>query len=431
MKKLYISLMCLILSVPCHSQDLIIKHINIISMTSPKVMKKKSVLMKNGLIVKIVPFRKLKKISGVKIIDGKGKYLMPGLADMHVHLPEKEEVDQLLEMSLAAGITTLRVMNNSTYSQTDLLTDLANDEKRIVPNLHCSYLVKRDLKKASVPYFDSLINDMKSSGLEFIKLYSLANEEVYDELMTSAKKNNMIVCGHYPYYKKNEKWQSVGIEKVLQSGLRSIEHVGGYTAIRDEKKLQDAIRLTKKQGVYNCPTIDWAVMAFDIQYPEAVKNRLTYRTLPQKITSSWEQEYAIYIKKAGGEKKIIENRAKRLPTYEKKKKVLKLLYKNDCLLLVGSDGERAYQAPGFNLWEEMKNWSDLGIDNYTILKSATINAASFFKQADTWGTIEEGKQADLIILDKNPLVDIENISTIESTIAHGRLFDCRTILEKK
>lgn len=428
MKKIFILFAIIGVSISVQAQDIIIKDINIISMTSKKVKKKKSVLIKNGKIEKITSYRKLKNNTQAQIIEGKGKYLMPGLADMHVHLPAEEQVDQLLQMSVAAGITHIRVMNND-YSQVALKKDLQTNPNRIAPRMHYSHLIKRSLKEASVVQIDSIIGAVRAQGLDFIKLYSVANETVYDNLMASANKNDMIVCGHYPRYVKDKKWKFLDIEKVLKSNLRSIEHVGGYQSIRDEKQLLDAVKLTKKLEIYNCPTFDWAVMKYDIQYPSAVKNRLTYRTLPKKITSNWAKEYSDAIEEAGGEEKVLATRIKRLPNFEKKKKVIKLLYENDCLLLVGSDAGGPYQADGFNLWEEMKNWSDLGIDNYTILKSATINAAKFFKQEDQWGSIEKGKNADLVILDKNPIENIENITTIKSTIIDGKVFKQKEILE--
>jgi len=427
----YLFLVCLILFSyqSVQGQDILIKNINILSMTSDKVLKSKSVLIRNGKIEKIGSFKNLSRNTSCQIINGTGRFLMPSLADMHVHLPKKDKVNHLLQMSVAAGITHMRIMNNG-YPQLALKKDLEKDKDGIAPHLFYSYLIKRDFEKTSSVQMDSLLKEVKKQGIDFIKLYSLANEEVYDHLMTSAKKNNMIVCGHYPHYKEKDKWKSVGIEKVLKSDLRSIEHLGGYTSLQNEKELAEAITLTKKLGIYNCPTLDWAVMAFDIQYPNDVKNRLTNRVLSSKITKNWAASYKEYLEEIGGEEKLLSLRAKRKPAFEKKKKVLRLLYEKDCLLLVGSDGERPYQAAGFNLWEEMKNWSDLGIDNYTILKSATLNAAKFFRQEHQWGSVEEGKDADLIILNKNPLLNIENISTLQTTIIKGKVFKPKEIIEK-
>ncbi len=410
------------------AQDVIIKNVNIISMTTDQKVKRKSVLIKSGKIEKIGSLRSIKR-SAAKIIDAEGQYLMPGLADMHVHLPgnENEEINHLLESSVAAGVTHIRVMNNK-YSQVALKNDLANDKSRIAPIMHYSHLIKRSLKKASAMQMDSILTSVKKQGLDFIKLYSIASEDLYDKLMASAKKQGMIVCGHYPRYVKDKRWNFVEIEKVLQSELRSIEHLGGYTSIKNESRLINAIELTKEKGVYNCPTLDWAIMKYHVQYPNEVKNRLTNKSLSKKITGDWPEAYTRQIDEAGGEQHALEVRQNRLPVYEKKVKVLKLLYEYECPLLVGSDADGPYQAVGYNIWEEMKDWSNVGIDNYTILKSATRNAAAFFKEEANWGTVEEGKFADLILLDKNPLENIDNISTIRTTIIRGRLINPKELL---
>lgn len=429
MKKILFTLCLLsIIALPSQAQDYIIKNVNLISMTSNKVEKNKSVRIKDGKIITIGAFHKM-YVKGIKIIDGTDQFLMPGLADMHVHLPEKENVAYLLKTSIAAGVTHVRLMYNA-YSQLALKQDIAQEKISTSPRLHYSYLIKRDLKEASSSQMDSILDAVKNQGYDFIKLYSLASAEVFDQLMASAAKKNMIVCGHYPRYVQDKKWKFIDIEKVLQSKLRSIEHLGGYQSIQDDTKLLEAVQLTKKLGIFNCPTFDWALMKYHMQYPKAVKERLTNQCLPKRITATWDTAYTAIVEKFGGEEKLLETKAKRLAAIEKKKKVLKLLYENNCLLLVGSDADGPYQAVGFNIWEEMKNWSDMGIDNYTILKSATLNPAKFFKQEKQWGTVEVGKNADLILLDKNPLKDIENIASITTTIINGRVYAQEELMRK-
>ena len=107
---------------------------------------------------------------------------------------------------------------------------------------------------------------------------------------------------------------------------------------------------------------------------------------------------------------------------------MKLLYDNNCLLLIGGDAGNSFQADGFNIYEEMINWSKIGIDNYTILKSATVTPSEFFNEADKWGTIELGKNAEVLILDKNPLDDIKNITTIQTTIVGGKIFKNKELI---
>jgi hypothetical protein len=415
-------LLCYLIFLKVNAQNinsLIVKDVNVLTMNSPDVINNKSILIQNGKIVKIDDFKKLSKNKDTKVIEGKGKYIMPGLAEMHSHLPVESKVDTLLIENVAAGVTHLRIMNTKT-PQLPLKERLKNSKNTIAPKLHYSYIIRRDIKYSEIQ-FDSLMTQIKKNEINFIKLLSVASEEVFDNLMKSANRNNVIVCGHYP--------SGIKMEKVLKSGFKSIEHLGGYEQLTNEIELTEAIKITKEKGVFNCPTLDWDIMAKDLQYPDDYKKRLIYSNAPKKYLDKWETEYNNAIAKEGIEK-VLLNKEKYLPNFAYKQKILKKLSENNCLLLLGSDPGNSFQMNGFNMFEEMYNWSKAGIDNLTILKSATITAAIFFNEDKIWGTIEKGKSADLIILDKNPLEDIRNISTVKMTIIDGKIYLKEELLDK-
>ena len=177
--------------------EIIVKNVNVISMISNAVSENQSVIIRDGKIQQIINFSQLKPSKNAVIIDGKGKYLMPVLADMHVHLPELSKLDLLLKMNVAAGITHIRVMN-SEVSRLELTKKLS-ETGIISPNVHFSRLVKKDIKY-SESQFDSLILEIKKSKIDFIKLLGLSDETTFDNLMKSARKNNVMVCGHYPKF---------------------------------------------------------------------------------------------------------------------------------------------------------------------------------------------------------------------------------------
>ena len=425
--KPYLLLSILLTIFQLTAQEIVVKDINIISMVSHSVNKKQSVLIKQNKIIQIGDFDQLPVNDSTIIIEGANKYLMPALSDMHVHLPEKDKLSHFYKMNLAAGVTHVRVMNSAS-SQIELKQQIESKKSPNTPTLHFSRLIRRDLQKYSEQQFDSLIIELKENGLEFIKLFSLSDEISYDNLMKSAKKHNISVCGHYPKYAQFGQWKYIDIEKVLNSSYKSIEHLGGYDQLKSKDEIKKAIQLTKKNNTYNCPTIDWAIMAYDMQYPLDYKQRLTYKTLPKNMIDQWEIKYKNDIEKAGGDSVIINSKEKYAPKFNQNKNILKLLAKEDCLLLIGGDAGNTFQAEGFNVHEEMKNWSNIGIDNFTILKSATITPAMFFNEENERGTIEVGKNADLIILEQNPLENIENISTIITTIMRGNIFQKATLL---
>lgn len=428
MLKTFLVLTCFLAAFTGYAQDIIIKDVNIIPMTSKTVLKHKSVLISQGKIKRIGDYQQMPPAASAIVVDGNNKFLMPGLADMHVHLPVAEAVDALLLMQTAAGVTHIRVMN-SKMPQTDLMRRLKNDKGAIAPNVYYSFLVNRNMKYSEAQ-FDSVMKVVKNDGYDFIKLFSLADEETFDNLMRSAAKHKIIVCGHYPMYQQAGKWTTMDINKLVRSGFKSIEHLNGYDRLEKEDELVAAAKQSRVQGVFNCPTLDYFVMAYDLQYPDAYKQRITYQRLPGQMIQRWEQKYANDIQQAGGKDSVLAAKEKYQPVFARQQKILKTLADNGGLLLLGADAGNTFQAGGFNVYEEMQQWSDAGIDNYTILRSATIVPAMFFNDASKWGTVEPGKDGDLIILTSNPLEDIRNIATVETTIVNGNVYKKEDLLKK-
>lgn len=428
MKKLVIVLFVLIVATKNYAQNIIIRDINIIPMTSDTMIANQSVLIRNGKIDAIEDYKKLPKNKKTTIINGKGKYLMPGLADMHVHLPAEDQIEKLLLANVAAGVTQIRVMN-SVVPQLEIRDRLSKKTQLISPNIHYSHLINNS-ETFTETQAEDLMQQLKKDKIRFIKLLSLSDEQTFDNLTKAANKNNITICGHYPVYRKAGKPVMVDIEKTVKSNYKSIEHLAGYTSLPNDEQLDKAIQLTKEYNIYNCPTMDWHITVNNLQYPDEYKTRVTYQFLPKRLTQNWESEYAEIIKKAGGKEEVITSRDKNKTSFDLKLKVLKKLYENNCLLLVGSDPGNTLQANGFNVYEEMMDWSKAGIDNYTILKSATVNPSKFFNESDKWGTIEAGKNAELIILEKNPLADIKNITTIQTTLIGEKIYNNKELIKQ-
>lgn len=399
--------------------DLIIKDVNIIPISENKVIKKKSISIIGGIITDITDFKKIKKGKNTQIINGKNKFMMPGLAEMHSHLPLPEKIDTYLIANVAAGVTRLRAMN----SEAPVLEMKGVISKQNTTPLHIYYpfIITKDLLFSNQQQMDSLMKAVKSNGYDFIKLFSIANEDMFDWLMKAANSSNIIVCGHYPGIVK--------LDKVIKSGFKSIEHLGGYAKIKDSTELNNTLQLTKQYNVYNCPTLDWDYVAADLMLFEDYKKRLVFENAPQHFIDEWNTALEKYINTEGREK-ITKGKAAYIPIFNYKYRILKKLNDNGNLLLLGSDPGGLFQMHGFNLYEEMVHWSTMSINNYDILTAATINPAKFFNEENEWGTIEVGKDADLILLSKNPLEDIRNIKTVEITIIKGKVFKKKELLEK-
>lgn len=417
MKREILLFFCLIFSFTIFGQRIILKNANLIPINENTILKKKSILIKNGKIIQIDKFKNLNKEKTDIIIDATGKFIMPGLADMHVHLPEMKKIDTLLMSNIASGVTQIRVMNSS-LPEFELKKKINSNPNYISPNIHYSYIYNKKNKNSQL---DSIFSIVKEQKLEFIKMLSVKDEKSFDSLMLFAKKNNAIVCGHNS--------STINFKKILNSGYKSIEHLGGYPNDENYSKLDEYIKLTKTNNVYNCPTLDFYIRVYNYDYPSKFRDRLTYKSAPKKYIDKWEKSLNERLIK-NGELKFLEAGKEYAETFERQKLILKKLYQNNCLLLIGSDPEIAFQMAGFSIYDEMKDWSEIGIDNYYILKSATLVPATFFSEEKDWGSIEVGKNADLIILRKNPLENIQNIETVETTILKGKIYQKSDLLKR-
>jgi predicted amidohydrolase len=412
--------------IKAQNAKIIIKNVNLITMTTNTVQPMKSVLIEGGKIKQIGTFKKLPEDKNTTIVDGKGKYLMPSLADMHVHLGDGNDVDTLLMLSVAAGITHVRVLD-ADIKYSDLKTRLKSKDY-IAPDIHFSTVITRD-KNYDKMQLDSLVMAAKADGISILKVKSITDEAQFDNMMQLVTANNMMICGHFPMSVQFGKGVPLDLNKVMKSGYRSIEHLGGYDKLATEKELLEAILLTKAQNVFNCPTLDWDKMAYNQQYPTDYKNRLVFKYAPQKYLDKWEKEYAELINQYG-DKAIDGQKQGYAKIYEKKLKIFKQLYDNNCPLLMGGDGGGFFQMNGFNIYDEMQNWSKIGVDNFTILKSTTLTPAQFFKEEKSWGTIEIGKNGDVILLEKNPLENIQNIMSLELTIMKGQIYQKAELMKR-
>ncbi len=401
---------------------LIIKDVSIIPMTENKVIAKKSIAITNGIITDINDFSKLVKDKNTQVIDGTNQFVMPSLTEMHSHLTEKERLDTIFTSYIAAGVTRIRVM----FSEEPILKikDVIAT-KALKPKIYYPFLLTKELGISSQNQFDSLFIKIKADNYDFVKLYSLQirsnfSDTIFDRIMLSANKYNVIVCGHYP--------NNVRLSKVLASGFKSIEHLGGYISVPEEK-MELAIELTKKYKVYNCPTLDWDVIGYDLPYPDGYAKRLIYDIAPKHYITQWDKAMQQTTVKLGAEK-IMKDRLEYMPTFTKKQVILKRLNDSGSLLLLGGEAGNLYQLEGFNLYEEMINWQNAGISNYDILKATTLNAATFFNEQSKWGTLEIGKEAHLIMLSLNPLLDIKNIKSLTKIIINDTVYSKKKLLEK-
>ncbi len=403
---------------------LIIKNINVIDVNSGKVIKNKDVVVKGEFIYYIGSCFSEKTSANTKYIDGKGKYLCPGLWDMHFHLCWDSGNDTLLYPALLKnGITGIRDMGG------DL--KMMNDFKRLTPKTNLNIFgsgpmidgnppVYRDF---SLPVDDGsditkLLDSLKNNGCDFFKTYSLIKQEQLEEISVYCKNNNFQFAGHLSEYVKPE--------ISISLGQKSIEHLNGLDEIWNENKCRfdSLINLMLTHQTSVCPTI--------ITYQ--LKTRLRDSAIVNKayskyISSVLENEWKITWGKRVERHKKLEDWDALDKTYLSQLKLISLLHKKGVMILAGSDfAGMPYVYPGISLHQELKLLTIAGLSDYEALKTATINPAIFMAKQNICGSIAAGKHADMLILDKNPLNNITNLQTIAFVIIKGVPFDLKNEL---
>ncbi|ABW20302.1 amidohydrolase family protein [Alkaliphilus oremlandii] len=370
------------------STTIVFQNVNLITMTEDKVLENQSVVIKDGLIAEIGEFKKVAIPEEAQIIEGEGKYLMPGLVDMHVHLWRYTGDEKLY---LANGITSiqnmwgspdhlrLRDFNNKRFQGLRIFTTgpLMDGPNPIWPGSKILE-TSEEARKAVI--------SVQENKYDAVKVYELLNGEVYEEIMKTAKEIGIRVVGHVP--------RAVGIRRVLELGQSSIEHLSGYSL----QNIENEAEMTVENNVWNTPTLTIT----HIFKEEHEIEGLEY-IVPETITM-WQD---------------MKERAIDVFDLEKRQQIVRTIHEKGGKLLAGTDANNPFIVPGFSLHNELEYLSGAGLTTYEVLKTATYNPAEFLGQLDKWGTVEEGKEADLILLSKNPLEDIKNTRSLEGTMVRG------------
>lgn len=382
--------------------DFIIRHVNVITMADSNPKINQCVCIDDDKISFIGDDNLDAELKGKAIvIEGTGKYLMPGMAEMHAHLPPQPELKNYFTLNLMAGVTTVRSMRGKTEHLT-YRTELNYP----IPSLYLAAPPVPWSVEMNDAYADSLVRSCKKAGYDFLKVLAIKDSVSFAALTKAANKHGLPVCGHLP--------GNMSLEFVLNSGYNDIEHMGGQVTAR--KKGDDYFRsileLTKKNNVYHCPTLDWYQMYYQ-QLPETeMQKRFGMNYIHDSVKQKWSNEIAEDIKKMGDSAyNVFKSDYKKIQ--EQKLEALKIMSDNNIGLLTGEDGGDRYLVPGFNMIEEMKLFSRAGIGNYKILQYATISAARYMKQDNNWGTVEKGKDANLVLLSANPLDDLNAVAQVE------------------
>jgi imidazolonepropionase-like amidohydrolase len=428
MKHIYTIAFLAVLSVTAYAQktndNIIIRNVNVISMSTPteSVDKGKDVYIKKGVIDKITATG-TSTPKNTTVIDGSGKYLMPGMADMHAHLPRAQSVfntKDFLLMTLAHGVTAMRQMRG--LSQDLLLRDSIKKGLVLGSDLFVStpYFKRTDTFNAKA--CNDSLTLFKKQGYDLVKYLYGMNESQYDSFQAMANKLGFIVAGHAAAGK---------LEFAVKEG-EHVEHIDPFVKLykKDTVLFWQTIDAMAAKHLFNCPDVFWYNT---VGYHVTTKERMAYpgmEYVPDTTKQQWvkiERDQASRFFESTPLKfaQYIINDSTNMAIY---KYLLPKMYNKGVSLLI-SPGDGDYVNPGFSYVEELKIFVASGLTPYQTLRCATYNAADFFKQTDKWGTVTEHSAANLLLLNANPLEDITNVNKTEAIILHGKVLHKDELLQ--
>jgi hypothetical protein len=409
-------------------------HVSVVDGRSATPRADQTVIVRGNRIESAGPAAAVRVPSNAVVIDARGKVLIPGLWDMHVHTVMPGGAD-VLSLYVANGVTGVRDMAGDWAQLTAWRREIANGT-RIGPRMVLSgpyleggdvpipHLLVRTTADAQ-PAVDSLVR----LGVDFVKVHSQLNRDTYFAIAHAARTRGIAFAGHVP--------RTVLPTEASDSGQRSIEHLLTIpNQCTTEEVTSLAPRFPIQSALGRCATEDlaplfarfvrndtWVVptLVAQLEVAKWPKRELPGDSLARYLPDS----LRTYVAGIFPKPQDVPDGADvvGLALFQKRVATVSALHRAGVHIMAGTDAPLRNSPPGFGLHEELAWFVRAGLSPFDALRAATIEPARFLGMLDSLGTVEAGKLADLVLLDANPLEDIGNARRVSAVVANGRLFE--------
>jgi len=406
-------------------------NVSVVPMDREQVIADQTVVVKDGKVVEMGASDKVKAPAGALQIDGRGKYLMPGLADLHIHLSDYNEQHNaaMLQLYVANGVTTILNLLGTPH-HLELRAKIRSGEL-FGPEFYTSGPFISDAF-GPTPTPDEVERDVveqKRAGYDFIKIHGDFSREAYRRLFQVARREGIRVIGHAP--------RNLGVEPMLEERQDAVAHVEEYlyayffykndellkTAdlkamnsylAEQEKRIPHIAQATAKAGTWVVANLEaYRNIALQVEDLDAALKREGVNYVIPDIAPHWMPERNTY------KRRFKPELAPRFRAqYRLLEKTVKGFRDAGVRLLAGTDALNPCVVPGFSLHDELRNLVAAGLTPYEALRTATVNAAEFL--GATSGVVAVGRQADLILVNGDPLKDVSNASRRAGVMLRGQ-----------
>lgn len=406
-------LRCLLLPAVAAAQGTVVfENVELVPMDRERVVAGQTVVVRNGRIAAVGPAAKIKPPADAVRVDGRGKYLMPGFAEMHGHLPgpaaPPEAVESQLFLFLANGVTTVRGMQGGPHNL--LMRERVAAGALLGPTLYVAGPQFSGQSVTTVEAATRMVREQKAAGYDLLKIQEGLSREVYEAIAAAAKQAGIPIGGHVP--------DDVGLHRALEVRQSTIDHLDNYVEALgdgiDESKIPALAAETRKAGVWVVPTMAlWEVFSGGQTGEALAAARDDLKYMPRQTVEQW-------VKAVNARREKFPDAKAGERVIEVRRKILRAARDAGVKILFGTDAPQLFSVPGFSIHREMQIMTASGMTPYEVMASGTRSVAEYFGAEKEFGTVEAGKRADLVLLEANPLADVANFSRRAGVMVRGR-----------
>ena len=404
-------------------------NVNVVPMDSERVLTDQTVLVERGRIRRLGSAAEALVPAGVTTVDGSGKYLMPGLAEMHGHMPGGDVEEMVMFLYVANGVTTVRGMLGLDGHLE--LRRKANAGEIVAPTLYLAGPSFNGNSVSSPKQAVQKVRTQKEQGWDLLKIHPGLTVPEYDAMAMTAHEVGIRFGGHVP--------ADVGLEHAIYMGQETFDHLDGFIEYLnafdepiDRGRLDELVTMVKDASAWVVPTmVLWDVVVIGRGNAQVMANypEMRYwpkRNIPRVVegVEGWIGRHARRAQRAQANPDAADLWA------GNRLEVLKALSDGGVGILMGTDSPQLFSVPGFSLHREMQAMAEAGMSPYEILVTGTRAVGEYFRRSDTFGTVAVGRRADLILLNSNPLDDVGNVADRAGVMVRGRWYSDSYIQER-
>ena len=423
-----------LINVPVSAATTAIINVNVLPMSSNEVVPEQTVLIEDGVIDTLGDVNRVRIPDDAIVVDGTDRFLMPGLVEMHAHVPKStsDRLDRYFNLFVANGVTTIRGMLGDP-SHLDLRQQILAGEV-FGPRLITSGPSLNGRSVAGPQDAARQVREQAEAGYDFIKIHPGLSGDEFTALAQTANEIGIRFAGHVTV--------AAGLARVLELGMATIDHLDGYFVALlppdspgsggyggffdvmlaqelDAAHISKIAALTAAAGTGNVPTQTLIENRISDVPTVDLMNWPEMRYMPQSTVQRWAESREALLADSGFDADTADR------AIELRRQLIRDLQDAGATLLLGSDAPQVFNVPGFSAHRELQALVAAGLSPFEALRSGTAAAADFL--STNAGVIAVGRDADLLLLDANPLEDIVNTTRIHGVMLRGQWLSRRAI----